>query len=138
MVDQLNYQTLKREMELMRAEGREGRSHIDEPAAKQALRLAGRAMSGVGGASDFAHAAALSSDAISVVAPPSLSGQNAVSHIVPRLEGVCSLPRQKIEVVVTEHGAAGCTVSAEWFVRVAVEQHSATLRDARRDMVARL
>ena len=37
---------------------------------------------------------------------PSLSRRDAVSRIVPTLDGVCSLPRHDVDVVVTEHGAA--------------------------------
>jgi len=49
---------------------------------------------------------------------------------VPGLEGVCSLPRQNIEVVVTGTALRGCTVSAERLINVAAEQNRGTLRDA--------
>ena len=68
--------------------------------------LDGRAISGVGGAADFARAAAVSATGISIVALPSTSGDGSVSRIVPQLGGIVSLPRHDIDVVVTEFGAA--------------------------------
>ena len=97
---------LKRGMERMLAEGRAGRSNIDEPAAKQALRRAGRTMSGVDGASDFAHAAGPVSGRYQTGALPPVSGQNAVSH--------CAWARRRLLTTAPEHrggrhghGAAG-------------------------------
>jgi len=94
--------------------------------------LDGRMVSGVGGAADFARAAALAPGGLSIVALPSTAGRSQVSRIVPRLDGVCSLPRQDVEVVVTEHGAAdlrGCSVveRAERLVAVAAPAHRARL-----------
>lgn len=67
----------------------------------------GRAVSGVGGAPDFAAAARLSRGGISVVALPASYGEAPRSRIVPRLdEGIVSLPRYAVDVVVTEHGIA--------------------------------
>lgn len=67
----------------------------------------GRCVSGVGGAPDFAAAARLSRGGISVVALPASYGEPARSRIVPRLDdGIVSLPRQKIDLVITEHGVA--------------------------------
>lgn len=67
----------------------------------------GRAVSGVGGAPDFAQAARLSRGGISVVAMPSVFGREPHSRIVPRIaDGMISLPRQMVDVVVTEHGIA--------------------------------
>ena len=67
----------------------------------------GRAVSGVGGAADFAAAARLSRGGVSIVALPATFGREPRSRIVPRLgEGVASLPRHAVDVVVTEHGAA--------------------------------
>ena len=51
-------------------------------------------------------------------------------HTVPGLEGVCSLPRQNIEVVVTGTALRGRTLSAERLINVAAEQNRGTLRDA--------
>ncbi|MGI4800856.1 MAG: acetyl-CoA hydrolase/transferase family protein [Janthinobacterium lividum] len=67
----------------------------------------GRAVSGVGGAPDFAQAARLSRGGISVVALPAAYGAEPRSRIVPRMaDGVVSLPRQLVDVVITEHGMA--------------------------------
>lgn len=66
----------------------------------------GRAISGVGGAADFARAASLSPSGISIVALPATSKDGSASRITARLDGVVSLPRHDIDVVVTEFGAA--------------------------------
>jgi acyl-CoA hydrolase len=66
----------------------------------------GQAVSGIGGASDFARGARASPGGISIVALPSSFAANTSSRIVPRLDGVASLGRTDIDVVITEHGAA--------------------------------
>lgn len=67
----------------------------------------GRSVSGVGGAPDFASAARLSRGGISIVALPASYGEPARSRIVPRLDdGMVSLPRHMIDLVITEHGVA--------------------------------
>lgn len=68
--------------------------------------LDGRMISGVGGAAEFARAAALAPDGISIVALPSVGGRDSTSRIVPLLDGPVSLPRHDIDVIVTEQGAA--------------------------------
>lgn len=68
--------------------------------------LDGRLVSGVGGAADFAHAAAVAPDGVSIVALPATSGRGEASRIVARLDGLASLPRSAIDVVITEHGVA--------------------------------
>ncbi len=67
----------------------------------------GRAVSGVGGAPDFAQAAKLSRGGVSVVALPAAFGAPPQSRIVPRIgDGMASLPRHLVDVVITEHGIA--------------------------------
>lgn len=67
----------------------------------------GRAVSGVGGAPDFANAARISRGGISIVALPASYGSEPRSRIVPRLDdGMVSLPRHAIDIVITEHGIA--------------------------------
>lgn len=67
----------------------------------------GRAVSGVGGAPDFASAARMSRNGVSIVALPATYGAEPRSRIVPRLDdGMVSLPRHAIDVVITEHGIA--------------------------------
>ncbi|WP_460451040.1 acetyl-CoA hydrolase/transferase family protein [Alsobacter sp. SYSU BS001988] len=105
--------------------------------------LDGRMVSGVGGAADFAHAASLAPDGVSIIALPATSGRSAVSRITPRLEGVCSLPRHAIDVVVTEHGVAdlrGLSVMdrAERLIAIAGPEHRGALQDAWKDIAARL
>ena len=105
--------------------------------------LDGRMVSGIGGAPDFARAAAVSPDGISIVALPSTSGRAEASRIVLRLDGVCSLPRNDIDVVVTEHGAAdlrhGSVMErAERLIAVAAPQHCGALADAWRDIAQKL
>lgn len=67
----------------------------------------GHAVSGLGGAGDFARGARLSPGGLSIVALPSTHAGRTWSRIVPRLDdGIASLSRTDVEVVVTEHGAA--------------------------------
>jgi acyl-CoA hydrolase len=105
--------------------------------------LDGRMVSSVGGAADFAHAASLSADGVSIIALPATAGRNGVSRIVPRLDGVCSLPRHAVDVVITEHGAAdlrGASVMerAERLIAIAAPAHRGALQDCWKDIAARL
>jgi acyl-CoA hydrolase len=105
--------------------------------------LDGRMISAVGGAPDFSRAAAARADGISIIALPAISGRNATSRIVPRLEGPCSIPRHDVDVVVTEFGTAdlrGCSVMerAERLMAVSAQQHRRYLQDAWRDISKRL
>lgn len=104
--------------------------------------LDGRMISGVGGAADFAQAASLAHDGVSIIALPATSGRNAVSRIMARLDGVCSLPRNVIDVVITEHGVAdlrglAVTERAERLVAIAAPVHRGALQDAWKDIAAR-
>jgi acyl-CoA hydrolase len=103
----------------------------------------GRTVSGIGGAPDFARAAALAPDAISVVALPATGGREGASRIVPRLAGPVSLPRNDVDVVVTEHGAAdlrglSAVERAERLIAVAAPAHRPGLTDAFREIAGRL
>jgi acyl-CoA hydrolase len=105
--------------------------------------LDGRAVSGVGGASDFARGAALSPTGISVIGLPAVSGKAGRSRIVAQLEGPCSIPRHDVDVVVTEFGAAdlrGLSVMerAVRLIGVAAPQHRAALTDAWREIARKL
>lgn len=68
----------------------------------------GRAVSGAGGAPDFAHAARVSPGGLSIVALNASTSDGAVSRIVPSLDdaAVTSLARVDVDLVVTEHGVA--------------------------------
>jgi len=94
----------------------------------------GRAISGPGGAPDFARAAALSPGGCSIVALPA-SGKGT-SRIVPRLSsGVVSLGRSEVDVVVTEHGITdlrGLDILARRraLIAVAAPEHRADLEAA--------
>ena len=104
----------------------------------------GRAVSGIGGAADFARGARLSPGGISIVALPASHGRPAQSRIVPRLpDGLVSLPRTDVDVFVTEHGVAdlrGLCVHgrAEALMGVAAPVFRPALADAWRDVRARL
>jgi acyl-CoA hydrolase len=67
----------------------------------------GRAVSGAGGAPDFARAAKLSPQGLSVVALPATAKGGTVSRICPNFgaSAIVSLPRYDIDMVVTEFGA---------------------------------
>jgi acyl-CoA hydrolase len=104
----------------------------------------GRAVSGAGGAPDFAQAARLSHGGISIVALPASYGQEPRSRIVPRLDdGIVSLPRHAIDVVITEHGIAdlrGRTVfeRAEALMAIAAPVFRSGLETAWNDIKQRL
>lgn len=104
----------------------------------------GQAVSGIGGAADFARGARLSPGGLSIVALPSSFERNARSRIVPRLgDGLASLSRIDIDVVVTEHGAAdlrGLCVHgrAEALIGIADPAFRGSLADAWRDIRSRL
>ena len=68
----------------------------------------GRAISGAGGAPDFARAAHLSHGGLSVVALKSTFEGGARSRIVPSMGAgaIASIPRTDVDLVVTEHGVA--------------------------------
>jgi acyl-CoA hydrolase len=68
----------------------------------------GRAISGAGGAPDFAHAARRSKGGMSIVALPSTFGEGKGSRLKPVLgpEAIVSLPRTEVDAVVTEMGIA--------------------------------
>jgi acyl-CoA hydrolase len=104
----------------------------------------GRSVSGVGGAPDFASAARLSRGGLSIVALPASYGEPALSRIVPRLEdGIVSLPRQMIDLVITEHGVAdlrGLSVfaRAEAMMAIAAPAFRSGLEQAWTDIRKRL
>ena len=105
--------------------------------------LGGRMVSGCGGAPDFAGGAALSPDGISIIALPSTGGRDAATRILPRVDGICTLPRTAIDVVVTEHGAAdlrGLSVMAraERLIAIAAPQHRDALSDQWKGMSRQL
>ncbi|MBD3848097.1 hypothetical protein IED13_20550 [Bosea sp. SSUT16] len=104
--------------------------------------LGGRMLSGVGGAADFAQAASLAPDGVSIIALPSTAGRGGASRIIAKLDGICSLPRHAVDVVVTEHGAAdlrGATVMerAERIIAIADPAHRTSLQDAWNEIAAR-
>ena len=67
----------------------------------------GRLVSGVGGAPDFTRAARRSRGGRAIIALPSTARGGEVSRIVSRLSSpTASIPRDEIDTIVTEHGAA--------------------------------
>ncbi|TWG92069.1 acetyl-CoA hydrolase/transferase-like protein [Mesorhizobium sp. J18] len=105
--------------------------------------LDGRAISGVGGAADFARSASLAPDGISIIALPATSPDRAASRIVPRLDGPVSLPRHDVEIVVTEFGVAdlrGATTveRAERLIGIAAPHHRQELETAWREIMQAL
>jgi acyl-CoA hydrolase len=102
--------------------------------------IAGRGVSGLGGAPDFARGAVAAKDGISIIALPSTSGKAALSRVVPLIDGVCSLPRCDIDIIVTEHGAAdlrNCSAleRGKRIIQVAAPQHRAALAETFHQMV---
>lgn len=101
-----------------------------------------RAISGVGGAADFAAAAARAPDGISIVGLPAI-GPKGAARIVPRLGGPVSLPRHEVEVIVTEFGSAdlrglSAMARAERIIAIAAPEHRAALTSAWQDIAAKL
>lgn len=105
-------------------------------------QIGGCAVSGIGGAGDFAAAAARAPDGVSIIGLPAV-GPKGQSRIEPRLEGPVSLPRHDVDVIVTEHGTAdlrGLDVMtrAERIIAIAAPEHRALLNEAWRKIAARL
>jgi acyl-CoA hydrolase len=105
----------------------------------------GRAMSGCGGAPDFARAARLSPDGVSIVALPASAGKNRDSRIVSSLGtgGIATLARTEADVVVTEEGVAdlrGLSVMerAEALIAIAPLAARSRLSDEWREIAAKL
>jgi len=104
----------------------------------------GQAVSGAGGAPDFARGARVSQGGLSIVALPASHGRPAQSRIVPLLDdGIVSLSRNDVDVVVTEHGTAdlrGLCVHgrAEALIAIAAPAFRPALEQAWRDIRARL
>ena len=104
----------------------------------------GQAVSGAGGAPDFARGARVSQGGLSIVALPASHGRPAQSRIVSRLDdGIVSLSRNDVDVVVTEHGTAdlrGLCVHdrAEALIAIAAPAFRPALEEAWRDIRARL
>jgi acyl-CoA hydrolase len=101
----------------------------------------GRAVSGAGGAPDFARAASRSRGGLSVIALPSsyTSGGAARSRIVGRLRGIATIGRVDVDCIVTEHGAAdlrGRSVHerAEALIAIAAPAFQSQLTDEWRAM----
>ncbi len=94
-------------------------------------RAGSRAVSGVGGAADFARGAALNPQGVSIIGMPSLGPKGRSRIVAGPLEAV-SLPRQDIDVVVTEHGVADLRAldvrdRAEKLIAVAAPEHRSDL-----------
>jgi acyl-CoA hydrolase len=105
----------------------------------------GRALSGAGGAPDFARAARLSPGGLSIVALPAAIAGNQGSRIVAKLcpGSVVTLPRTDVDIVVTDEGTAdlrGRSVPerAEALIAVAPPAARAELSDQWREILARL
>lgn len=70
-------------------------------------QVAGRVVSGIGGAADFFDGAGLSAGGLRIVALPSrtLSGRSRISPALDATTAV-TLPRHNVDLVITEHGVA--------------------------------
>lgn len=79
---------------------------IDLTGACNSETLAGRQYSGSGGQLDFVRGARASKNGRSIIACTSTAKKGAVSRIVPELKGPVTTPRNDIDTVVTEYGAA--------------------------------
>jgi acyl-CoA hydrolase len=77
---------------------------LDLTGAVNVEAVAGRTIAGVGGHPDYALAASLAPDGLSIVALPTVRGGRP--SLVRRLSGPVSTARVDVDVVVTEHGHA--------------------------------
>ena len=105
----------------------------------------GRAVSGGGGSTDFARGARLGRQGISVVALPSTFAGGKGSRVLAQLDGngITTLPRNDVDVIVTEEGLAdlrGLSVHerAERIIAVAAPDHRSTLELQWKDIASRL
>lgn len=104
--------------------------------------VAGRLVSGVGGAPDFSRAGRLSPGGRSILALPSTARGGTISRIVPRLSSASvSLPRDAVDTVVTEHGVAAVgalalDARAEALIGLAAPGHRDELARAWRELRA--
>ena len=105
----------------------------------------GRAVSGGGGSTDFARGARLGEGGISVVALPSTFAGGKGSRIMAQLDGngIVTLPRTDVDVIVTEEGIAdlrGLCVHgrAERIIAVAAPDYRPALAQQWKDIAARL
>ncbi|MDO9527351.1 MAG: acetyl-CoA hydrolase/transferase C-terminal domain-containing protein [Gemmobacter sp.] len=103
--------------------------------------IGSRAISGVGGAADFAAAAARG-NGVSIVVLPATDPKGS-SRITAGQSGPVSLPRHDIDVIVTEYGAAdlrgACVMErAERLIAIAAPNHRSALTDQWRDIANRL
>jgi len=101
----------------------------------------GGAMSGPGGASEFAQGARLSRHGLSIVALPSTAKGGQISRIVAPADalGPVALSRLSIDLVVTEHGVAdfrdaGHEERAEQLIAIAAPQFRSHLASAWSDI----
>jgi acyl-CoA hydrolase len=74
--------------------------------AVNAESVGDRLLSGPGGQPDFAEAAHWSPGAVGIIALPATAAGGKASRIVPRIDGVTTVPRHLADRVVTEHGVA--------------------------------
>jgi acyl-CoA hydrolase len=94
----------------------------------------GELVSGMGGAPDFAGHARLSDGGRSVIALPAAT--RTASRIVPRIMApTVSLPRNAVDIVVTEHGVAhirdlGMERRAQALIGIAAPEHRDALQEA--------
>ncbi|MFN3313387.1 MAG: acetyl-CoA hydrolase/transferase family protein [Hyphomonas sp.] len=106
--------------------------------------IAGKQVSGLGGLADFLRGASLSPGGKGIVALASTAQKGAISRIVPRLsEGVVSLARTELDIVVTEHGIArlkgrDLDARAKALIGIADPAHRATLAEEWAKMRSRM
>lgn len=78
---------------------------IDLGGACNSEHMMGQQYSGAGGQLDFVRGARASKGGKSIIACPSTAREGSISRIVPLLSGPVTVPRNDIQIVVTEFGA---------------------------------
>jgi itaconate CoA-transferase len=79
---------------------------VDLQGACNSESLNGRQFSGSGGQLDFVRGASASAGGRSIIVCHSTAAKGTMSRIVPRLSGPVTTPRNDVDTVVTEYGAA--------------------------------
>ena len=110
-----------------------------------AERMGGALQAGAGGLPVFAQGALLSPGGRLLICLRATAARGAVSRIVPALDGqgICTLPRNLADAVITEHGVAelrglGVEQRAQALIRIAAPEHRAALGAAWESVSARL
>jgi itaconate CoA-transferase len=112
---------------------------VDLTGACCSEHLNGRQFTASGGQLDFVRGACASEGGRSIIACHSTAAKGTVSRIVARLDGPVTVPRNDVDIIVTEHGRArlrglGNAERARALIAIADPQFREALERSARDM----